>query len=130
MEHPFLGFDFATGDVSSFLPSKMAMCQRSRCKTLVSIPKRYVVRLSRIAYVSMESFRADWRAANCKVAYVPAEILISSANETNMTELGLLLGIDAVRLSKSIQSTPDLLVMWTALSETGFLQVFGSFYFS
>lgn len=54
--------------------------QRSRSKSLVSIPCRDVVWLAVLALASMESCRVDWCSGDGKVRDVPEEVEVPSVD--------------------------------------------------
>lgn len=74
VEYAFLGYDSASGDVSSLASSPVAKRQRSSSEALVSVPARNVVWLPDLAYASMESYDTDCRAANDEVTDVFAAV--------------------------------------------------------
>lgn len=90
-----MGYNFATEEAPSLVPSRGARHQCSGSEALVSVPGRDVVWLPSLAYASMKSCRADWRAANGKTIDVPAEVEVPSVIVLEMDDLDLLLEKDA-----------------------------------
>lgn len=61
VEHRFLGYHFATGDVPGLLPSLVGKRHCSGSEALETFPGRDQVCLQRLKDASMERFRAYWR---------------------------------------------------------------------
>lgn len=90
-----MGFYLAAGEAFIFALSRLAKRQRFGSDAFVACTGHVVVWLPRLGYASVESCRAEWRAANGETADVPAEVGASSVVVPEMDELFLLLKKDA-----------------------------------
>lgn len=95
VEHPFFDYNVVIGEVSRFEPSRVAKCQRSVSKELVSVSGHDVLQLPGLVYVLMESCHADWQAAIGEIADVPVAVVVPSINAPEMVHLPQLLEKEA-----------------------------------
>lgn len=68
--------------------------------------------MSELAYVSIDSCRAHWRAANCKIVNVPADAETLSVNVQEIEDLALLLEKDAGWTQDDRSVDPHLFQTW------------------
>lgn len=80
VNYPVFGYRFATREVSRLVSSMVASRQYFRSEALVFVPGCDVVWSIGLAYVSIESFQKNLRAANVEIVDLPAEVEFSSVD--------------------------------------------------
>lgn len=94
LDYPLLDYDFATVEISSLAPSRVARHQRLGYGDLVSVLGRDVVCWPDLAYASKKSGHADWSAADGKATNVSVVVECTSVDMPEMNDLAILLEKD------------------------------------